>query len=176
MVYTFLYFRFSLGIRVTNFLEYRTGRPKAISIDYLSHLHWRIFLIDFLRHFLLAIHWKSDYSNELKYLHSCTCTVLFDDTQRIYNGQLPPLLTGPDRDVFEACSSVKLFERSLGIPLVIFSGDACPLLNGDVFFFLLRKRHPTALARRLLGFKERLTLKNCELSWVNNARADWYSL
>lgn len=153
MVYTFLYFRFSIGIRVTNFLEHRTRNHKAISIDYLSYLHWRTFLIDFLPHFLLAIHWKSDYSNELKYLYCCTCTVLFGDTQRIYNGQLPRLLTGPDRDVFEACSSVKLFERSLGIPSVIFSGDVCPLLNGHVFFFSPKKTTSNGVSSSLIRFQ-----------------------
>lgn len=44
------------------------------------------------------------------------------------------------------------------------------------FFFSPEERHPTVLPRRLLSFKERLTPKNCELSRVNNAGVDWYSL
>lgn len=48
----------------------------------------------------------------------------------------------------------------------------CPVSQS----FSERRPAARAFARRLLGFKERLTPRNCELSWVNNAGADWYPL
>lgn len=69
------------------------------------------------------------------------------------------------------------FRHPFGDFFFFFISDVCPVFTRDIlFFFPPEKRHPTVLPHRLLGFKERLTPKNCELSWVNNAGVDWYSL
>lgn len=68
------------------------------------------------------------------------------------------------------------FRHPFGDFFFFYFGCVSSLHQGYSFFFFPEKRHPTVLPHRLLGFKERLTPKNCELSWVNNAGVDWYSL
>lgn len=147
MVYTFLYFRFSLGIRVTNFLEHRTGKSKAISIDYLSHLHWRIFLIDFLRHILLAIRWKSDYSNELKYLYTLwrhTANLQWPITSTVNRSRSWPI-----RGVFER----QIFRTFSRHPLGDFFGGRVSTLERGCVFFSPKKTTSNGVSSLLIRFQ-----------------------